>query len=155
MTERKFTRNLKSKGMAQQLRESVSKVIHQDLINVCDCFCFSSSISTFQSWPNRFFLSSAGWIVKSRREKSERSLKIWSFLGNFESKKIKSKFFFWACPTKRNFLIRNKVEEEKQSQAMTRWFYGRKKSVFIGEYCNWRHENFFLVINSWNLWLNF
>lgn len=35
MTERKFTRNLKSRGMAQQLRESVSKVIHQDLINVC------------------------------------------------------------------------------------------------------------------------
>lgn len=34
MTERKFTRNLKSRGMAQQLRESVSKVIHQDLINV-------------------------------------------------------------------------------------------------------------------------
>lgn len=34
MTERKFTKNLKSRGMAQQLRESVSKVIHQDQINV-------------------------------------------------------------------------------------------------------------------------
>ncbi|KAG5678742.1 hypothetical protein PVAND_008388 [Polypedilum vanderplanki] len=32
MTERKFTRNLNSRGMAQQLRESVSKVIHQDLL---------------------------------------------------------------------------------------------------------------------------
>lgn len=45
MTERKFTRNLKSRGMAQQLRESVSKVIHQDLINVCS----ATSIKTFQS----------------------------------------------------------------------------------------------------------
>lgn len=34
MTERKFTRNLNSRGMAQQLRESVSKVIHQDLLMV-------------------------------------------------------------------------------------------------------------------------
>lgn len=33
MTERKFTRNLKSRGMAQQLRESVSKVIQMDLQN--------------------------------------------------------------------------------------------------------------------------
>lgn len=34
MTERKFTRNLNSRGMAQQLRESVSKVIQQDLLMV-------------------------------------------------------------------------------------------------------------------------
>lgn len=45
MTERKFTRNLKSRGMAQQLRESVSKVIHQDLINVCN----SHQLKIFQS----------------------------------------------------------------------------------------------------------
>lgn len=36
MTERKFTRNKNSRGMAVQLRESVSKVIHHDLIMVLE-----------------------------------------------------------------------------------------------------------------------
>lgn len=49
MTERKFTRNLNSRGMAQQLRESVSKVIHQDLLMVCDEISFLIAQIHYQS----------------------------------------------------------------------------------------------------------